>query len=106
LLTIVAVAVIAGFIVPFVKNNLYQSTECLNYRSYFEFREIFESGGNNYRYNCYQNGMNGFSIENKGSENNDGAILGFEIVFIRNDGTSKKIEISDGTSSAEQNPEK
>jgi hypothetical protein len=45
LLTFVAIGIIAGFIVPFVKDNLNKGTECVDYKDYFTFEE--ELG-----YNC------------------------------------------------------
>lgn len=46
LLTITAVGILAGFVVPFVKESLYGSTECLDYKEYFTFYRDFD-------YNCY-----------------------------------------------------
>jgi len=46
LLTFSAVVVIAGFIVPFVRDNLTEGSECFPYRDYLTFEEDFG-------YNCF-----------------------------------------------------
>lgn len=47
LLTVGAVGFIAGYVIPFVRDNLYGSTECLSYQDYFTVDE--EMG-----YTCYE----------------------------------------------------
>ncbi len=47
MLTVSAIALLAGFVVPFVKNSLNKGTECINYRNFYTFDESFEL-------NCYQ----------------------------------------------------
>ena len=39
MLTIVAVAVLANFLIPFVKNSLQKSTECLDVQDKYSFEE-------------------------------------------------------------------
>ena len=57
LITIVAVAFVANLAIPFVKNNLQSSTECLSARDYFKFDDSLG-------YTCYdQNGLYGFSVQ-------------------------------------------
>lgn len=46
LLTFAAVVVISSFIIPLVRDNLNEGTECSAYRDYFFFEEEFG-------YNCY-----------------------------------------------------
>lgn len=48
MITIAAAAFLAGFVVPFVKDNLNEGTECIGYEEYFSFYEEFD-------YNCYLN---------------------------------------------------
>jgi len=47
LITVAAAMFIAGFVVPFVRNQLNEGTECLGYEDYFTFYEEFD-------YNCYR----------------------------------------------------
>ena len=42
LLTISAIAIIAGFIVPFIKESLTGATECLPYTDYYKFDDTFD----------------------------------------------------------------
>jgi flagellin-like protein len=43
LITISAIGIIAGFLIPFVRENL-EETNCFEYRDYFEFDESFNLG--------------------------------------------------------------
>ena len=56
MLTIVLGAFLAKFVIPFVKNNLSKSSECLDYRDHFSFQESFriKTGSiyKDYNYNC------------------------------------------------------
>ncbi len=73
LITIAAVGLIASFIIPFVKNNLNDSTACVPYRQYYQFDEDTD-------YTCYKGNYTGASIKaGTGPEAN--GTLGFEIVF-------------------------
>ena len=47
LITVAAAMFIAGFVVPLVRDQLNEGTECLGYEDYFLFYEEFD-------YNCYQ----------------------------------------------------
>ena len=49
LITIAAGLIITQFVIPFVKNNLNRSTECLPFRGYLKFDESLEG-------NCYTEG--------------------------------------------------
>jgi len=44
LITVAAVTLVATFLIPFVKDTLNDSTECVDYKSYFTFEENFEDG--------------------------------------------------------------
>lgn len=98
MLTVVAIAAIAAFVVPFVRNSLDKGTECLNYANYFVFDE---SSG----LNCYQQSPTGFlhgahvksSPDAKLSENIDGFVL----AFFSTVGDSKSIYVNSGPSSSE-----
>jgi flagellin-like protein len=47
LITVVAVFIVAGFVVPFVRDQLEDSTECISYNDYFTFEKSLE-------FNCYE----------------------------------------------------
>ena len=78
-ITIAAVAVLINALIPFVKDRLAKSSECLAYKEYFQFKDIID----NVRYNCnLNNGFHGASIKAEDIddmfENN---ITGFNLVF-------------------------
>jgi hypothetical protein len=50
LITIAVAGMIGAFVVPYVRDNLQKSTECVPYQEYFQFEDDL-SGQNN---NCYQ----------------------------------------------------
>ena len=57
LITIAAVAFVANLAIPFVRNNLQSSTECIASRGFFKFDDA-------QGYDCYdQNGLYGFSVQ-------------------------------------------
>jgi len=90
LLTIVAVVIISTFVIPLVKENLTQSTECLNYRGYFIFNEDFD-------FNCWDGENYNFTVETKSVEVNVGAgVSGFNLV-LSGGGSSDVIEIEEGS---------
>lgn len=98
LVTIVAAGIIAGFVVPFVRDNLEGSTACLDYIDYFGFEEKFVVGGAEYRYNCFDSTSNnsGVSVKTK-SVSGDIAknIAGFELIFNNEEG-SEKVSVRNG----------
>src|SRR3989344_4873581 len=88
LMTIVAVTILIAFIVPFVRNNLDESTACLDYGEYFFFNEKFN-------FNCYEIGgtqkVYYLSVGAKTVENSTGKeVEGFKLVFYSNDMSSTK----------------
>src|SRR3989344_5050863 len=98
LLTVAAVGVIAQFIVPFVKNNLESSTECLDFQNYFAFQEKFVNSTSSVSYNCYDiNYKQGASIRaNTIKDESLSNLAGLNIVFTSIAGNSKVIEIRPG----------
>jgi flagellin-like protein len=58
MLTIAAIGVIAGFVVPFVKNSLQKSTECADYKGFYTFDESLS-----FNSNCYSGSTYVFSIK-------------------------------------------
>jgi FlaG/FlaF family flagellin (archaellin) len=105
LVTVVAVTLLAQFVIPFVRDNLAESSECLNYREYLQFEESFSDDNGEYYYNCYQipiggitNNYHGFSVRVKeklnGTSDN---IAGFKVVFVKEGGNTESVEIKPGS---------
>lgn len=93
LLTIVAVALLYSFVVPFVRENLDESTECLAYSEYFVFSEKFD-------FNCYKTEggrkLYQVSVGAKNVENKIGQeVGGFELVFYGDD-KSTVVDVNGG----------
>ncbi len=74
-LTIIALAVLAQIVVPFVKDNLHKSSECLNYEQYFKFDDSFN-------YNC-KNESVGYliSVKAQGDKGLESNIAGLKLVL-------------------------
>lgn len=88
LVTVSAVGIIAGFVIPFVKNSL-QGTECVEFREHFVFEE--ELG-----YNCYDgNGLHGISVRARGNANT-ATLNGFDLVFLK-EGFATKASVRIGS---------
>ena len=99
LITIAAGAIIAGFVVPFVRNGLDESTRCVDFEGYYGFKEKIEFNKLEYRYNCYDSigEKQGFSISsNSVGEKDVGNIEGFNVVLYRENGESVVLKIEDG----------
>ncbi len=97
MITISALAILAGFLVPFVKNSLTKGTECTDYNEYYIFDESFN-------YNCYNisTGDNIYLISVKKSsdrdlENNSDEL---RIVFKLKNGEQKTLPIKNGGNSS------
>ena len=96
LITIAAFILIANVLVPFVKNSLPKSSECLPYKDYFKFEESLDYLGDKYYYNCMDAGAYGISVRGEGySRGNVTAPLGFAVVFA-NGPERKSIEFKEG----------
>ncbi len=100
LITVAAVAIIANFIVPFVRNSLEDSTSCLNFRNYFAFEEKFEFQGQEFKYNCFNGEEYGIAVKGEaiGNVGKTLDVEGFDLLFYRNDGTTRKVELRQGDS--------
>lgn len=86
LLTIAAVVIVAGIVIPFVRNNLSESTACLNYRDYFQFEEEIDG----LRFNCYDSGNQGITVKaSTVSESVSNEINGFELVFLKGENSER-----------------
>ena len=84
-LTIAAISLIAGFIIPFVKNSL-SNTECVKYRDYFKFDESFE-------YNCYNNnGLHAITMRVNSVNSDLPKLKQLELVFVKA-GSGKKVSV-------------
>jgi flagellin-like protein len=97
MITISAIAILAGFLVPFVKNSLTKGTECTDYNEYYTFDESFG-------YNCYNTstGDNIYLVSIKKSsdrvlENNSDE---FRIVFKTKSGEQKPLVVKNGVASS------
>jgi hypothetical protein len=91
LLSIALVAVLAQFVIPFVRDSLNKSTECMNYNEFYTFQEVFSSKSKDLRYNCNTNNLTGFSVRAMaGVENN--SLVGFNVVLLE-EGSSKRLDI-------------
>lgn len=94
LLTVGAVALIATFLVPFVRDNLQSSTECVSYREYLQFDESFG-------YNCFDSNENyAVSVKAASAQKTvSDKVIGLEVIFL-GEGTSKKESIRRGSACA------
>lgn len=90
LLTVGAVGFIAGYVIPFVRDNLYGSTECLDYQDYFTADESLG-------YTCYAE-VNGYylhSISLHAGSADSTLVKGIKLQFIA-EGESVPVDISAG----------
>lgn len=87
-LTVIAIAVLAQIVVPFVKDNLHKSSECLNYEKYFVF-------DNSFNYNC-KNNENGYfiSVKAQGDKSLESNVAGLKLVFYGD--KTVPLEVKDG----------
>jgi len=92
LLTFAAVGIIAGFIIPLVRNNLDSGTECVDYKDYFIFREDLG-------YNCIKietTRLYAISVGAAGvNEETENKISGFKLAFITSAGDSEAVDVKD-----------
>ena len=83
MLTIVTVVIIAGVIVPFVREGITESTRCVPLREALAFDA-------EQPYNCYADGLNGVSVKAKFDESI--SISGFSLVFAKT-GASESVKV-------------
>ena len=91
LLTIATAGILAGILVPLVRDNINKSTECMDYTEYFSFDEDFG-------YNCYNmtNASYSVSVSAKTVEKEiEELVKGFELRFIQK-GESDIVSVRDG----------
>ena len=78
LITIAAASILFTTIVPFVKNSLSSSTECLPYKTYIQFEK--QSG-----YTCYDaNNLTGFTVRVSAPSDGSDALERFDVAFSAN----------------------
>jgi len=87
-LTIAGIAIIAGFIIPFVRESLGGATECLPYQTYFSFDETFG-------FNCFEGGEIKLSIRANPLQREASELNEFRVVFIGEAG-SESVTVKDG----------
>lgn len=104
LLTVLAVTIVARFVIPYVSNSLSQGGECFQYKDYYKFQESLDYKGKNLHFNCYNEtskiyGMaigafkSGDTSDTNLSKVNETSV-NLNIVFVRSDtGESTTVEI-------------
>ena len=95
LITIAAVALIASFIIPFVRDNLADSTSCVSYMDYFKFDEKSN-------YNCFDTAgeLYGLTVKSSVDKTLAEGISGFSVAFIKT-GESQSLTIIHGENTSE-----
>jgi FlaG/FlaF family flagellin (archaellin) len=101
LITIAAVMLVASFVVPFVREKLQQSTQCLDVKDSLQFQESITYKGQEYNFNCENNGVYGFSVKNNGGMRNKSLSLGGVVVTLSDGKNIKKLVIRDGDGAGE-----
>ncbi len=91
MLVIVAIGIIYSFVVPFVKNSLQKSTECLSYKESYLFDESFP-------FNCYSSIESTYKFSVKANLDDSLAenVGGLKLVLVDQNGLTKILEIKDG----------
>jgi hypothetical protein len=99
LLTISIALLLAQVIIPFVRDNLAKSTNCLDYQDYFVFEESFQYNSTTYNFNCIDSvgtdNLHGLAV--KALKNNSN-VKGFKIVFTKDESVS--IDVIEGNPSS------
>ena len=98
LLTFIAVAVIASFVVPFVRDNLISGSGCFPYREYYTFEiesgyacyEIVDGGEKEYRISVRGNSLGG---------EEEALVSGLKLSFIEG-GSTEVVDIASGSASS------
>ena len=88
MITVASISIIAGFLIPFVKNSL-KGTSCVKYVNYFSFDDGFP-------YNCYDtNSQHGVSVRAGDNGSLSENVRGFDLIFSR-EGSSVSVKVRGG----------
>jgi flagellin-like protein len=98
LVTIAAASLIAGIIVPLVRDRLNEGTECIGYENYFSFYEGFD-------YNCYRqsdgNYLYAISVQaDNAAQDKIDNVEGMRMQFVGG-GESDGVDIEEGAATAQ-----
>lgn len=94
LLTLVAVGVLAGIVIPLIRGNT-EATECITYRDYFTFEEEFE-------YNCFNSDVSDnilYALSVRAASVNSQTeqdVAGFKLVFGKLGGVTDVVDANEG----------
>lgn len=90
-ITVSAVVILAQVIIPFARSSLNKSTECTDYKTYYEFPPSSN-------YNCYNTNNTYFiSVESSADQSLASDVAGLTLTFLNNQGNSNTIYIKNGT---------
>lgn len=93
LITLVLVAILAQLLIPFVRDNLQQGTECIPYREYFQFDSSFD-------YNCYalegSNFVHQISVKTAYAESSVSEKVAGLALLVKTGGEGKVLTINKG----------
>lgn len=85
-LTVIAIAIVAGMVIPFVRDSLNSSTECIGYKEYVTFKDL--------GYNCQNDGKVYLTLS-AGQSEKSGNIGGIRVVVFSGS-NSEVFEIKNG----------
>ncbi|HVY01918.1 MAG TPA: hypothetical protein VHA12_04105, partial [Candidatus Nanoarchaeia archaeon] len=94
LITIAAAAVLTSFIMPFVKNGLSSSSECLPYKNTFKFEP-------SYGYNCFDSAnLSGISVRGNAPDNEAEMPIQFSAIFRSENGETRRVDFVNGSATS------
>jgi len=94
MMTVAAASIIYAIVIPFVKNNLVKSSECVPYSDYYKFDTSFG-------FNCYQRKPSGdiiygVSVKANTANNLPENVAGFALRFMTKEGIAKRVNVKEG----------
>jgi hypothetical protein len=99
LLVVVAISIIATFVIDFARQGLDESSECLPYKEYLEFDEqaFKDDVGEEYKFNCgFEDGDDFYSVLSiRAKVLEEEEVNGINAVFIK-EGLSKPMNVING----------
>lgn len=84
-LTVIIGAVLAAFVIPFVKDNLTGSTSCVPVNDFYSFEQSLG-------YNCYTSSNYKLSLAQRADSKEGEQIIGFNIVLQGSDGSGMLLQ--------------